>query len=71
MEGTCLWCGQTFQPRTTGGQPQAYCCRDHKYAALLARKRYAYQADSHTHQLRKRTALEYARWGQGEKGGKL
>jgi hypothetical protein len=37
----CLWCGQPFPQRTTGGSAQRFCCPSHRHAFGTAARRWA------------------------------
>ena len=36
----CVWCGQPFKPRRTGGSPQRFCLPAHRRAFDMAARRY-------------------------------
>jgi hypothetical protein len=37
----CLWCGRSFEPRTTGGKPQKFCGAPHQAAFFGAARAWA------------------------------
>ncbi len=40
----CLWCGQAFKPRTTGGSAQKFCCMEHRQQFWIAARRWTVRA---------------------------
>jgi len=42
--GRCLWCGQPFEPRHTGGSPRVFCTSGCRTAFHSAARRWAEQA---------------------------
>jgi hypothetical protein len=44
MDGFCLWCDQTFTPRTTGGSAQKFCCTRHRQQFWIAARRWTMRA---------------------------
>jgi hypothetical protein len=43
-DGRCLWCDQTFSPRTTGGSGQKFCCTGHRQQFWVAARRWTMRA---------------------------
>jgi hypothetical protein len=41
QQPTCLWCGRSFKPRTTGGSAQRFCSAAHRHAFGSAARRWA------------------------------
>jgi hypothetical protein len=40
----CLWCRQTFTPRSTGGSAQKFCCTGHRQQFWIAARRWTMRA---------------------------
>jgi hypothetical protein len=40
----CLWCGRTYNPRTTGGSAQKFCCTEHRQQFWIAARRWTMRA---------------------------
>jgi hypothetical protein len=40
MTALCLWCGASFEPRTSGGRAQRFCCPAHRHAYATAARQY-------------------------------
>jgi hypothetical protein len=38
-DARCLWCDQTFTPRSTGGSAQKFCCTGHRQQFWIAARR--------------------------------
>src|SRR4051794_32191544 len=43
-ETRCLWCGQKFKPRATGGSAQKFCSAGHRNAFWTAARRWTLRA---------------------------
>src|SRR5205814_10472445 len=44
VKAHCLWCGQTFRPRATGGSTQRFCSTEHRKAFWTAARRWTMRA---------------------------
>jgi hypothetical protein len=44
VNACCLWCDQTFMPRTTGGSAQRFCSTAHRQQFWIAARRWTMRA---------------------------
>ena len=44
LDARCLWCGQVFKPRATGGSAQKFCCTGHRQEFWIAARRWTMRA---------------------------
>lgn len=40
MTLVCVWCGKGFEPRTTGGRAQRFCCPAHRISYAIKARQY-------------------------------
>src|SRR6476469_5358563 len=44
LNACCLWCGRAFNPRSTGGSAQKFCCTGHRQQFWIAARRWTMRA---------------------------